>query len=112
MAFWFPGAHPAIVISAFLPIPLLINCLPVRRYGEIEYWITILKIAAVYGIIILGILIPMDASGSTPLFGTVNGVPVPCPQNPAIGECVGRQGFGCIPLFRRILMYQIGEKVQ
>lgn len=98
MAFWFPTTHPAIIISAFLPVPLLINCLPVRRYGEIEYWITVLKIAAVCGIILLGVLIPMDASATTSLLGTENGVPVPCPPNAVAGECLGRQGFGCMYL--------------
>jgi amino acid permease len=96
MAFWFPNAHPAIAISAFLPVPLLINCLSVRRYGEIEFWITIVKIAAICGIILLGVLLPMDASSNMPLLGTVNGLVAPCPSNPDLGECVGRQGFGCI----------------
>src|SRR5579859_3364566 len=86
VTFWFPTTHPAIIISAFLPVPLLINCLPVRWYGEIEYWITILKIAAVYGITVLGVLIPMDASAAASLLGTNNSVPVACPPNPAIGE--------------------------
>jgi amino acid transporter len=85
MAFWFPNTHPAIIISAFLPVPLLINCLPVRRYGDIEYWITLLKVSAVCGIILLGLL------------GTSQETLVPCPTNPSIGECMGRQGFACIP---------------
>jgi amino acid permease len=96
MSFWCPNAHSAVIISVFLPVPLLINYLPARRYGEIEYWITILKITAICGIILLGVLFPMDASGNTPLLATVNNLTFPCPSNPEIGECVGRQGFGCM----------------
>src|SRR5579859_6887906 len=54
MAFWLPKDHynPSIWITVFLIIPLLFNNFNVRRYGEIEFWLTVFKVATIVGIII------------------------------------------------------------
>jgi amino acid permease len=103
MAFWLPKDQypPEIWISLFWVVPLLFNYLNVRRYGEIEFWLTVTKVVTIVGIIILGILLPMGASPTTPLLGTDMSTLelVVCPQNPTPGiTCVGRPGFECISL--------------
>jgi hypothetical protein len=90
------------MITIFLVIPILFNLCNVRRYGEIEYWLTTLKIALIVGLICLGLLLPMSATPRPQLTGTnADYVPVDCSENdPAIGECVLPHGFDCNHLLR------------
>src|SRR2546423_9273508 len=43
-------------ITVFLVLIVMFNVLNVRRFGEIEYWMTVIKLATIVGIIILGFL--------------------------------------------------------
>src|SRR5437773_1085234 len=87
IVFWLPGVNSAVWITVFLIIPLVFNNWNVRRYGEIEYWLTVTKIATIVGIIILGVVLPMGASSETRLLGTSpNYEVIPCPPNAAPGE--------------------------
>jgi amino acid permease len=105
MAVWLPDKdkyRPEIWISIFWLIPVLFNYLNVRRYGEIEFWLTVAKVVTIVGIIVLGILLPMGASPATRLLGTDMQTLelVECPQTPTPGiTCVGTPGFGCISIF-------------
>ena len=96
MGIWLSNAqvNSAVWITIFLIIPFLFNNFNVRRYGEIEYWLTVIKLVTIFGIIILGILLPMSASSQTPLLCTENNHPVQC-VNPAVDNGVGPPGFGC-----------------
>ena len=100
----------ALWVTLFFVPPLLFNNFNVRRYGEIEYWLTVIKIVTVVGLIVLGILLPMNASSENRLLGTVftkDTVPdwqlIPCAANSTLnivegemnGTCVGTPGFGC-----------------
>jgi hypothetical protein len=60
--FWNPGLSDAIFITIFWLAIVLINLVGVRGYGEVEFVLSIIKITAVIGFIILGIVI--DAGGS------------------------------------------------
>lgn len=97
MAFWLPDGPSAVWISIFYLLPSLFNLFNVRRYGEIEFWLTWVKLVTILGIIVLGVLLPMGAVASQPLLGTsAQGEIIPCPPNPSAGECVSPPGFICI----------------
>jgi amino acid permease len=102
MAFWLPNDkyNPSIWISVFLVIPVLFNMFNVRRYGEIEFWLTVIKLITIVGLIVLGILLPMNASPTTRLLGTDLDTLelVECPSSDVVSgnvTCVGTPGFGC-----------------
>jgi len=98
MSFWLPNHDkypPEIWVTVFLVIPFLFNFLNVRRYGEIEYWLTVIKVITIVGIIVLGVLLPMNASPNVRLLGTgPDNALIECPPNNSTG-CVGTPGFGC-----------------
>ena len=52
-------------IAVFCVLLVLFNVLNVRKFGEIEYWMTIIKLATIVGIIILGLLLPTGVSTDT-----------------------------------------------
>src|SRR5436190_1928847 len=70
MAYWRPDDSPFIWISIFIWIPLLFNLLNIRRYGEIEFVFTTIKIQGIFGIIILGCIIIAGGTLREPLLGT------------------------------------------
>jgi amino acid permease len=112
MAFW-KTTNPAVWITVFFVPPFLFNNFNVRRYGEFEYWLTVIKIVTVIGLIVLGILLPINASSAVRLSGTLftnDTTPdwqlTQCPANLTVpiieetkqnGTCVGTPGFGCKP---------------
>ena len=79
-----------IEIWLFFLIPVLVNILNVRRYGEIEFWLTAVKIQAILVIIIVGFVIA--AGGRPQLLGTdlTQYNVVPCSPNVT---CVPPPGF-------------------
>lgn len=95
MEFWIPTEQRLrpLWISISLFIPILLNLFNVRRYGEIEYWLTVLKIITITGLIVLGILLPMEGSDISPLLGTDGTEPVACANSSV--ACLGRPGFSC-----------------
>jgi len=70
MAFWLLNVSPAVWISIFLIVALLFNAIKIRRYGEIEFWLTVIKAFTVLVLIVLGILLPMGVSSTARLLGT------------------------------------------
>src|SRR2546423_361165 len=52
-------------IAGFFIAIVLFNVLNVRRFGEIEYWMTVTKLATIVGIIILGFLVAMGVASET-----------------------------------------------
>jgi len=55
--YWSNSVNIAVWITIFLVALLIINLFGVRGYGEIEFFISIIKVVAVIGFIILGIVI-------------------------------------------------------
>lgn len=94
ISFWLPDVNYAVWISLFFVTSVLFNLLNVRRFGEVEYWLTVVKIATIVGLIILGVLLPMGASVGTRLLKADS--LAPCPPNPAPEECLEPPGFPCI----------------
>ena len=97
MAFWIPNTQisPGVWITIFMLLPVAFNMFNVRRYGEIEFWLTTVKITAFVSIIVIGLLLPMGVSTATPLLGTDDDYNlIPC-TNPATDNCVSPPGFIC-----------------
>jgi amino acid permease len=94
MANWVSGeVYRYIWISVFFVVIILFNLLDVRRYGEIEYWLTVIKLATIVGLMILGILLPLGLSASTRLLGTSSdNRPIPCSESL---DCLPNPGLAC-----------------
>lgn len=91
MGFW-TTVNPAVWITLFLILPIAFNFFNVRRYGEIEFWLTAIKVTTIVGLIFLGILLGMGASVNPQLGTNTQGSPVPCAQD-MLGGCVPPPGF-------------------
>lgn len=94
MKFWTSSVHPAVWITIYLIPPILFNLFNVRKYGEIEFWLTLQKVITFVLLISYGILMAMQASNILPWSGTTSTYdPVPCSQSEANTPCVGGPGF-------------------
>ena len=84
-------------IAVFFLVIVLFNALNVRRFGEIEYWMTVTKLATIVGIIILGFLLAMGVSTETRELGTnsFGNETVQCSLPPANDTCLPSPGFDC-----------------
>src|SRR5947207_11879839 len=92
MSYW-TAAEPAIFVTIFYPLPILFNTLNVRRYGEIEYWLTVIKILTVIGLILAGAVIAFGGSPN-PLLGTTREFrPVRCDDQ--MKDCLQHPGLSC-----------------
>src|SRR5271156_3685560 len=100
MKFWSTPIPEPAWIAIFLVLAFLFNLFNVRRYGEIEFWLTTIKITLIVGLILLGVLLPMGASTEGLLLGTDDNFhPVNCNETVAmIGGCLPSPGFNCLIL--------------
>ncbi|MCX8514595.1 MAG: Lysine-specific permease [Pseudomonadota bacterium] len=57
MAYWFPNVNSVIFSITFFILILLFNIFSVRLYGEVEYFMSFIKVAVIIVFIICGILI-------------------------------------------------------
>lgn len=98
MIFWTDKVPAGVWITIALIIPVAFNLLNVRKNGEIEFWLTMTKIALLITLIITGILLAMGASSGPYLLGTdENFRSLDCVFNDANrGECLPMPGFNCI----------------
>ncbi|KAI1769059.1 amino acid permease/ SLC12A domain-containing protein [Hypoxylon sp. FL1150] len=67
--FWRPDLNVAIWVTVFLVILTLIQIFGVRGYGEVEFILSMIKIAACTGFIILGIVIDCGGVGNQGYLG-------------------------------------------
>jgi amino acid permease len=101
MAIWLQEErYTSIWITIFFVAIVLFNLLNVRRYGEIEYWLTVTKLTTIVGLIILGLVLSMGASAKTRQLGTsLDNIAIPCPVD---GQCLGTPGFECTSISESI----------
>jgi len=59
--YWAPELSIAIFISVFLVVITAINLMPVKFYGEFEFWFSMVKVLTVVGFIIFAICIDLGA---------------------------------------------------
>jgi amino acid transporter len=99
MSYWIPDRVSPLLslfwIFIFIWPPLIFNYFNVRKFGEIEFTLTSLKIFGIWGIIILGFVIVGGGTGREPLLATdANFEPIPCSLNST--SCLGPSpGFIC-----------------
>ena len=72
--YWFPGVPKWLSAAFFLVAITAVNLLGVRAYGEFEFWFALIKVVAVIGMIVLGIVVVVlginhNASLPDPSFG-------------------------------------------
>ncbi|KAG2133812.1 amino acid permease-domain-containing protein [Suillus bovinus] len=84
LQFWTPS-YPWLVSLLFWVFLILLNSFHVKAYGEVEYWLSFLKVATVVIFIILGILVNVGVNQSHTYIGAHNWL---IPGAPFIG------GFG------------------
>jgi aromatic amino acid transport protein AroP len=61
--FWWPGIPTWATAAAFFVLINGMNFVNVRLYGETEFWFSMIKIAAVVGMMILGLYLLMSGEG-------------------------------------------------
>ncbi|KAI0542310.1 amino acid permease [Xylaria digitata] len=67
--FWRDDINSAVWVTVFLVVLILIQVFGVRGYGEVEFVLSIIKIAACIGFIILGIIINVGGVGNQGYLG-------------------------------------------
>ena len=70
VTYWSPHINKAIFVTIFLLIIISINLFGVKGYGEAEFIFAIVKVTAIVGFILLGIVINI---GGTPTEGYIGG---------------------------------------
>jgi AAT family amino acid transporter len=71
MQFWFPGVHGAVWVLGFAVVLLYLNSRAVGRLGSTEYWLVMIKVAAVGLFIAIAVLLVVGATGQ-PAIGVHN----------------------------------------
>ena len=99
--------NSALWISVYIIPPILFNLLNVRKFGEIEFWLSSIKVYTFIGLIILGLLLLMGASTAPLLLGTrplnnVTHYPLIQCDHPALDDCVSSPGFNCTSLVHKV----------
>ncbi|ROW11203.1 hypothetical protein VMCG_01445 [Cytospora schulzeri] len=69
ISYWNAGINKAIFVTVFLLIIIAINLCGVKGYGEAEFIFAVVKVAAVIGFILLGIVINIGGSPNTGYIG-------------------------------------------
>jgi amino acid transporter, AAT family len=78
VTYWFPAAPPWVGVVAASALLILINTMRVRRFGEVEYWLAIVKVTAILAFIVVGLALvaglgPARPIGFTNLFAGPGG---------------------------------------
>lgn len=68
MVYWFPNVNPVYFSLAFFGAVLVANLFSVKVYGEVEYWLSFVKVAVIIVFIVLGCFTILHE----PAFGTGN----------------------------------------
>ena len=63
MEFWFPDINPLWWCALFFSAIFLINVLSVRNFGETEFWLSVIKVAAIIVFILVGIAVILGIAG-------------------------------------------------
>ncbi|WP_053365831.1 amino acid permease [Bacillus sp. FJAT-27245] len=70
MSYWFPSVPGTVWILVFSAILIYINATSVNLFGSVEYWFSMIKIAAIVGFILIGSYVVFG--GSNPEIGFQN----------------------------------------
>ena len=67
--FWNTSINPSVFVTVFLLLIISINLFGVKGYGEAEFFFSIVKVIAVIGFILLGIIINCAGGPNTGYIG-------------------------------------------
>lgn len=111
MSYWIEEntRNNVLEITSFFLVPILVNILNVRKYGEVEYWLTAFKLLSILGIILVAFVIAAGGAPSLRLGTDTAFRAVDCAAN-QIGPCLPPPGFDCTHSCLRLLwlMCKIG----
>ena len=98
MYYWFPTVSPYIWIAIFYIFPISFNLFNGQKIGLIGVTLTVIKVLALVGLIVLGSVILVEGFNGPALAGLDAAyIPVPCDQNNStIGPCILGNGFQCM----------------
>ncbi|MEK4426184.1 amino acid permease [Solibacillus sp. FSL K6-1523] len=65
MKYWFPTVPAIVWIIVFAAILIYVNLTSVKMFGTVEYWFSVIKIAAIVGFIILAVYVIVGADSSS-----------------------------------------------
>jgi|SRR5579862_8495881 len=93
MSLW-TNVNGAVWIAVVWLVVVIVNLLNVRKYGEVEFWLTSVKVWGILVIIVLGVLLPLGASVGTRKLGIGDdNAVVPCL---AAAHCLDAPGLNCL----------------
>lgn len=88
--------NKALAISFFVIVPLVVNTLTVRKYGELEFVLTVIKLYAILALVVIAVVIATGGSPSPRLGTDGNLRVVDCVNNNAtVAACVPAPGIQC-----------------
>lgn len=67
--FWNASVNSAAWCSIFIAFVIAINCLGIKWFGEIEFWLSLVKIITLTGLILLGLIIDLGGVPGQPRIG-------------------------------------------
>ncbi|GIG25859.1 amino acid permease [Cellulomonas denverensis] len=67
---WLPGLPQWVVAAVFVTLFAVINLSGVRQFGELEFWFAFIKVAAIVGFLIVGVLLVFGLLPGTDPVGT------------------------------------------
>ncbi|CDO72292.1 hypothetical protein BN946_scf184970.g144 [Trametes cinnabarina] len=69
LGYWDPKARMPVAAASglFLIIATAINCFPSRYYGEVEFYLSCMKVCTIVFIILIGLLVDLGASSQGPI---------------------------------------------
>jgi len=71
MKYWFPTVPAIVWIVLFAAVLMYVNATTVKLFGAVEYWFSLIKIAAIIGFIILAVYVIVGADSGAAI-GTQN----------------------------------------
>ncbi|MEC3994407.1 amino acid permease [Actinacidiphila sp. DG2A-62] len=72
LAYWWPAVPQWLAALGFLVLLLAANMISVRLFGELEYWLSMIKVTAIVGMILIGVgvlTLGLGAAGDTASVG-------------------------------------------
>ncbi len=71
MKYWFPTVPAIVWIILFAAVLMYVNATTVKLFGAVEYWFSVIKVAAIVGFIILAVYVIVGADSGAAI-GTQN----------------------------------------
>ncbi|WP_020658183.1 amino acid permease [Amycolatopsis benzoatilytica] len=69
---WLPGVRQWVLVLVFMAVLTAINFAAVSRFGEFEFWLALVKVVAIIGFLVLGVLAFFGLLPGTSFAGTAN----------------------------------------